>query len=122
MDCAYLPPLLSSYADGSVSARERQIVETHLETCERCRDLVAAYETVAEQIRALRAGDRFPSVAGSVLDAAGLERRRAKVKPLSVGAGVAATTILLATGAVILNHRHRRRRAADLLPGVVLPS
>lgn len=64
----------------------------------------------------------MPSISESVLDALDIERWRALVTPIPVGAGVAATTLLLATGALILNQRHRRRRTSAALPGMVLPS
>ncbi|HEY8489927.1 MAG TPA: zf-HC2 domain-containing protein [Dehalococcoidia bacterium] len=122
MTCADLRPLISAYVDGSVSGREAGLVGAHLETCAACRALADAYETVAEQLQRLRREDRMPSVVEGVLDTLGAPRRRPLVTPVSVGAGVAATTIILATGALILNQRHRRRRAAGALPGVALPS
>lgn len=122
MTCVDLRPLVSAYVDGSVSLREADLVASHLDACAACRHLADAYETVAEQIRRLRLEDRMPSVADGVLEALGAPRRRTLVTPVSVGAGVAATTLLLATGALILNQRRHRRRGAGALPGVALPS
>ncbi len=37
---------IQDYLDGNISSRERRDVQSHLEECEQCRDLVASYQDV----------------------------------------------------------------------------
>lgn len=48
-----LEALLSAYLDGELSAKERQTVELHLASCNRCRELLADLERVKYLVAAL---------------------------------------------------------------------
>ncbi len=51
MDCKNINELLTAYLDGEVTSEERGQIESHLSTCEKCREELRALETTRDGLR-----------------------------------------------------------------------
>ena len=86
--------VLSAYVDGTLEARERGDVETHLAACEECYELVTEVVASEEDIDA--EGDVAPPAAPvtvSAGDGARVTRRRAASAAFAEGAAVHAAEV-----------------------------
>lgn len=90
MACDAYEPHLAAYLYDDIGADDRARVESHLAGCARCRDVLASFAAVREEL-ARHAAPPARSAAGVVV----LGRRRASVPPwMAFAAGVAAAALL----------------------------
>ena len=124
------PEQLNDYLDGSLSARERELLEEHLHSCERCADELKALRDTVEALGELPLSgqprrDLWPGVAARTVErpitdlaAERRERRRPRVSlSLSQAVAAAAAVALLAGGSVWL-----ALGGADLPEEVTIPA
>lgn len=50
-ECAFYGPLLNAYLDGELPEKERKEIEAHLETCQKCRQLVQELEQIGDTLK-----------------------------------------------------------------------
>jgi anti-sigma factor RsiW len=64
MSCKEMLPLLSRHADAAVEGDERELVESHLVTCAKCRDQLALLEATALALKQSLDAKPMPDFAG----------------------------------------------------------
>lgn len=96
MSCFNLERLYA-YLEGELSSAEKQDVESHLATCQKCRDAVAERKRMLEAIDSLPAFDVPPDFAKGVMDRISIAPAKAKVTIFGwLAAGAAGFLALIA--------------------------
>src|SRR5947207_5452707 len=117
-ECRSIDPFITPYVDGDIGAAERLRVETHVRACPPCHSRVASERAVRELMRVKRAeiaAEAAPDAlrarcaalrAGAAGAALLPSAWRARLKPLSIAAGV----VLVAGGVGLYEATDRSTR------------
>ena len=77
MSCKNFEELLPAYAEGELSVEERSRVDSHVQDCESCRESLAFFERLEDDLAARR--DLRPSdaaAAGRIVGNVGIRKER----------------------------------------------
>jgi hypothetical protein len=81
MNCTHIKRLIPLYVGGDLNRRQAADVRKHIETCERCRDLVAEFEDSQSWLRDFTAPKFDEAVFGDLRDAVREEIARVESRP-----------------------------------------
>ncbi len=87
MKCSEMEDLLSAYANGEISGRDKTMVEDHIAACEQCRSRIMEYSRIKHELDALRSTQGLHSVSEAAMAAIGRRqsvKRSLWVRPMAV--------------------------------------
>lgn len=98
--CRFTVERLSAWVRGTLGTRDREVVGSHLDGCERCRVLAAELADVNRSLRAALWPVWFaaPVIGRSLLGAGSVRARGARRRPLLAGAAIIAAALAAAAG------------------------
>src|SRR4051812_47000023 len=101
-ECTGIQSLLPEYAASALDARDRAIVDAHLETCVSCRTEADSYVDVADELLLLAPAIEppvgFETAVMTRIDQARRPRRRSRQRSVSLLAAAAAVLLALGVG------------------------
>lgn len=68
MKCSEIEELISSYANGQLFGVQKDLVENHCTSCEKCRTTLASYQTVREQLLSPKVIPDMPDITNAIMN------------------------------------------------------